>query len=447
MIWFRAALAALLLFELVLLAIRFALTPSKLELLCFSGLLIVVIAAGFLPDSTAAVGISSLVILWTFGMYARYLCAERRAVWAWHGGVGIVLSIFLFVRMIGVAQTLPFYLLYSFLFVLLSLYPLILFSGICRSNPHPLLYLYLLSVTAQLAALLYDYLSYGTRLPEVRLRVFSGLLYAVICGLLLSQEAYLQGRGWQGLHLRLGEQQRRLREAYTRLIQTENTVMLQDRLIVTGILTAGAAHEFKNTLSLIRTSADFAARTEDQAGTRQALGLICEQAQAGQKAVTELLDQLLLRGREQADTVELRSDLDLLLRMIRSGCRREGIELRIDIPDPVRVTVRRGELEQALVNLARNSMDSVSSQAGGSERKVMISARVAEGQGVIEVIDSGAGVPPELQTRLFELSVSGRQSTGLGLFLAKALIERNQGSLAYIPTERGACFRVVLPGC
>ena len=77
----------------------------------------------------------------------------------------------------------------------------------------------------------------------------------------------------------------------------------------------------------------------------------------------------------------------------------------------------------------------------------MISARVAEGQGVIEVIDSGAGVPPELQNRLFELSVSGRQSTGLGLFLAKALIERNQGSLAYIPTERGACFRVVLPGC
>jgi signal transduction histidine kinase len=447
MIWFRAALAALLLFELVLLSIRFALTPSKVELLCFSGLLIVVIAAGFLPDSTTAVGISSLVILWTFGMYARYLCAERRVVWAWHGGVGFVLSIFLFVRMIAVAETLPFYLLYSFLFVLLSLYPLYLFSGICRSHPHPLLYLYLLSAAVQLAALLYDYLSYGSRLPEVRLRVFSGLLYAVICGLLLSQEAYLQGRGWQGLHLRLGEQQRRLREAYTRLIQTENTVMLQDRLIVTGILTAGAAHEFKNTLSLIQTSADFAARTEGQAGTRQALGLICEQARVGQKAVTELLDQLLIRGREQAVPVELRNDLDILLRMIRSGCRREGIQLRIDIPDPVRVTVRRGELEQALVNLARNAMDSVSSQAGGAERKVTIRARVAENQGVIEVIDSGAGVPPELQNRLFELSVSGRQSTGLGLFLAKALIERNQGSLAYIPIERGACFRVVLPGC
>lgn len=446
MIWFRAALAALLLFELILLAIRFALTPSKVELLCFSGLLIVVIAAGFLPDSTVAVGISSLVVLWTIGMYARYLCTERRAAWAWHGGVVFVLSLFLFVRLIGVAETLPFYLLYSFLFALLSLYPLFLLSGICRLNPHPLLYLYLSSVSVQLIALLYDYLSCGTGLPVARCRVFSGLLYAVICGLLLSQEAYLQGSGWQGLHIRLGEQQRRLREAYTRLIQTENMVMLQDRLIVTGLLTAGAAHEFKNTLSLIQTSADFAARTEDKAGTRQALNLICEQARAGRKTVTELLDQLLIRGREDAGVVDLRSDFDLLLRMIQSSCRREGIQLRIDIPDSVRLTVRRGELEQVLVNLARNAMDSVGSQAGGSERKVMIRARLVDGQGVIEVFDSGAGVPPELQNHVFELSVSGRQSTGLGLFLAKALVERNQGTLAYIPTGRGPCFRVLLPG-
>ena len=131
--------------------------------------------------------------------------------------------------------------------------------------------------------------------------------------------------------------------------------------------------------------------------------------------------------------------------MMRSGCRREGIQLRIDIPDTMGVTVRRGELEQVLVNLVRNAMDSVRSQAGGSERKVMIRARPVEGQGMIEVIDSGAGVPPELQNRIFELAVSGTQSTGLGLFLAKALVERNNGTLACIPTDRGACFRLLLP--
>jgi signal transduction histidine kinase len=445
MIWFRAALVALLLFELVLLAMRLPHTPSKLEWLCFAGVLSLVIVAGFLPDSTIAVGTISLAILWTLGIYARYLKAERRA-WAWHGGVGFVFLVFLFARLIGVADTLPFYLLYSFLYALLSLYPLILLYAICRANAHPVLLLYLGAATLQLAALLYDYLSPVAALPVVQLRVFSGLLYAGVCGFMLSQEAYLQGSGWQGLHIRLGEQRRRLREAYTRLIQTENTVMLQDRLVVTGILTAGAAHEFKNTLSLIQTSVDYAARTDDEVRRREALSFVAEQARGGKKAATELLDQLLERGREQAVAVQVKSDLEVLLRMIRTSCRREGIQLRIDIPDSLEVTARRAELEQILVNLARNAMDSVRSQAVGSERKVLIRARAAEGQGIIEVVDTGPGVKPELQKRIFELSVTGRQSTGLGLFLAKALVERNHGTMSCIPSARGACFRVILPG-
>jgi signal transduction histidine kinase len=131
--------------------------------------------------------------------------------------------------------------------------------------------------------------------------------------------------------------------------------------------------------------------------------------------------------------------------MIRTGCRREGIHFSIEIPDSVSVTARRGELEQILLNLVRNAMDSVRSQAGGSERKVGIMARRGEGQGVIEVVDSGAGVPSELQNRIFELSVSGKQSSGLGLFLAKALVERNQGTLSYVSSKQGGCFRILLP--
>jgi signal transduction histidine kinase len=221
--------------------------------------------------------------------------------------------------------------------------------------------------------------------------------------------------------------------------------MLQNRLITTGILTAGAAHEFKNTLSLIQTTADFASRVEDGESTRQALDLITEQAGAGQKAVTELLDQLLKRGREEAGTVDLHSDIDVLLRMIRSGCRREGIHLAIDIPESVGVTVRRGELEQVLVNLVRNAMDSVRSQTGGSDRKVTIRARAVNDRGVVEVIDSGNGVPLELRKRIFHPAVSGTDSTGLGLFLAKALVEGNSGTLTYVPLDHGACFRMVLP--
>lgn len=440
----RAALLALLLFELSLLAVRFSLTPSKIELLWFASVLILVACRVFLPDTAAVVGLFNLLVLWSLGMYSRYLSAQPGA-WAWHGGIGAVGSIFLFVRAIGLGSTVPFHLLYAFLLSLLSLYPLYLLSSLCRANRHPLLFAYTICCAATLASSVYDYLSCATVLPELSLYLYSGLLYLVICGLLLSQEAYLLGSGWQGLHIRLGEQQKRLLRAHSRLIQTENTVMLQDRLIITGILAAGAAHEFKNTLSLVQATAGFAARSQRMNDIRQALELIAEQARSGQKVVTELLDQILERGREEVATVHLKSDLDLLLRMIRTGCRREGIHLNIEIPQPVSVVARRGELEQILLNLVRNAMDSVRAQSGSSERKVGIVARRGDGQVIIEVVDSGPGVPPGLKNRIFEPSVSGKQSSGLGLFLAKALVERNHGTLSCIPGKQGGCFRILLP--
>ncbi len=434
----------LLLFELVLLAIRFTHAPSKLEMFWFSCTLTVVAAAGFLPSGAMTLGIYTLAVLWTVGMYACFLTVERKP-WAWHAAVGVALLVFLIVRVIGLSRTLPFYLLFTFLLTLLSLYPLILLAGICRVNHHPLLFLYTAATAFQFAALAYDYLAIGSGLPVFRLRVFSGLFYSIACGFLLSQEAYLQGRGWQSLHIRLGVQEKRLRQAHSRLIQTENTLLLQDRLIVTGILAAGAAHEFKNTLALIQTNAGFALRRRDEPSMHRALHLIMEQTQSGGKAVTELLDQLLKQGRERAGTVALKSDLDLLFKMIRTGCRREGINLSVDIPDRMRLTVRRGELEQVLLNLVRNAMDSIREQQGISERTVEIRSYIAEGQAVIDVRDSGGGIAAELQNRVFDLSVSGKQSTGLGLFLAKTLVERNGGSLIYIPADRGSCFRIVLP--
>ncbi|GAI79377.1 unnamed protein product, partial [marine sediment metagenome] len=149
---------ALLLFELVLLAIRFTRAPSKLEMFWFVCTLTLVAAAGFLPSGAITVGTYTLAVLWTVGMYACFLTVERKP-WAWHAAVGVALLVLLIVRAIGLSRTLPFFLLFTFLLTLLSLYPLILLTGICRVNRHPLLYLYTAATAFQMAALVYDYLS------------------------------------------------------------------------------------------------------------------------------------------------------------------------------------------------------------------------------------------------------------------------------------------------
>jgi signal transduction histidine kinase len=371
--------------------------------------------------------------------------------WTWHGGAAAVAAIFLLIRLIGLADTLFFALLYGFFMILLSLYPLILLAGLFRLNGHPLLYLFAAAAALEPAGLLYDGLSGSFGLHALQLRLYGGLLYLAACGLLLAQESYLRGSGWQELHLRLGEQQRKLRQAHSRLIQTENTLLLQDRLIATGVLAAAAAHEFKNTLSLVRTTAAFAARQVAAPPVRSALEMIEQQVCSGDKAVNEFLEPLLQGADDQAAEIRLNRDLSGLIRMMRAACRREGVTLSVAIPEGLRVCARRGELEQVLVNLLRNAMDALRSRGSAAERRVAIrAARIedpAAGQGnvMIEVSDSGEGISPQMRSSIFDISVSGKQSTGMGLFLAKVLVQRNSGTLDCVPVERGCCFRILLP--
>ncbi len=442
----RAASVGLLGFELILLLIRSAHAPSKLELSWFTLVAILVTGAGFVPSAFLQLALFSPIVLWACGAYVSCLVGESRP-WIWHAAVAAVMLVIVLVLTIGLIDTLPFCLLFIFFFCLLSVYPVFLMIGLCRMNRHALLYFYTAATTVLLAALAYDLLSLGADLPELRARIYTGLIYIVACGLLLAQESYLQGMGLYGLHIRLGVQQKRLRQAHSRLIQTENTLLLQDRLIATGMLTAGAAHEFKNALSSIKTSAGYGLRADSKQAMHQALHLVMEQAEVGRESVMEFLDQLLQQGREKPSTVIPKTDLQGLLKMVRTSCRREGIHLSADFPADVKLRLRRSELEQVLLNLIRNSMDGIRENASPSAgaRTIALRCYYHDGNVLIEVSDSGPGVPEELQDRIFDLSVSDKQSTGLGLFLAKMLVERNGGSLTYVPIETGSCFRIIFP--
>jgi len=138
--------------------------------------------------------------------------------------------------------------------------------------------------------------------------------------------------------------------------------------------------------------------------------------------------------------VEVQPLLDELRIVIESSLRDGGISSRWEVDDDLpAVWADRQSLMQVFLNLTKNSERAMEEQ---QRRELTVSAR-REGLGVaIRFRDTGGGVAyPE---RLFHPFQSDAQSTGLGLYLSRALMRSFKGDLHYEPESGGATFIVEL---
>jgi len=385
-----------------------------------------------------------LLLLWSTGMNACDLAgpgARCRRLGLWHASLGATLLAVGFLRLIAPSDLLPLLLLLCFLTCLLSGFPIgVLLAG---RRSRPALLAYALLCAALIAAHGWELLSAGRLLPAAQAVLPVTVIYLGAMFVWMARPAYLLPGTARG------GQEQRLRQAYSRIVETEHSLLVQDRLVAAGVLAAGAAHEFKNTLAGIRATVEHALRCAPSAAVADCLQLAREHTLQGQRTVSELLESLVRHGREEPERFLVLRALSPLLEIVRAASRREGIQLLIEIPETLEVNSRRGELEQMLLSLIRNASDSVRAQrAAGVQRgdgQIALRGRRLEEAVVIDVVDSGGGVPESVEPRLFQLAVSDKDSTGVGLYLAATLAERNGGSLSYFPVEAGSCFRLALP--
>jgi signal transduction histidine kinase len=102
-------------------------------------------------------------------------------------------------------------------------------------------------------------------------------------------------------------------------------------------------------------------------------------------------------------------------------------------------------MEQVFVNLVSNA---VRHNPPGTKVRVTAVAARPPSEVVISVIDDGTGMPGELAAAVFHITPQRRvpsAGAGLGLSIAKAIVEAHGGSIALRPLERGTCFRICLP--
>jgi signal transduction histidine kinase len=134
--------------------------------------------------------------------------------------------------------------------------------------------------------------------------------------------------------------------------------------------------------------------------------------------------------------------------MVRHDCRRRLISLDCDIADNLpQVCGEKVRIEQVLLNLLLNAMDSLQ-HVGPDNRHIRMAVALADdGMVDISVSDSGPGIPPDLMERIFENFFSTKSDgMGLGLALSRSIAESHGGKLlARNAPEGGACFHLILP--
>jgi signal transduction histidine kinase len=223
----------------------------------------------------------------------------------------------------------------------------------------------------------------------------------------------------------------------------------QGRFAAAGELLAGVAHEVNNPLMAIATHAELRLADGDLSDeARVEMQSILRQARRAAKLLRGLL-RFVRAGEKRTSHVNLnevvRSAIDLV--SYRFTVDEISIEGRLD-PNLPTVHGDANRLEQVLVNLLSNALDSLRSVK--PPRRLIVDSFVDDGRVCVAVTDNGPGVAPEIAARLFRpfATTKGRRGTGLGLYISRQLVREAAGDLGLDSTpvpERGARFLLWLP--
>jgi PAS domain S-box-containing protein len=248
------------------------------------------------------------------------------------------------------------------------------------------------------------------------------------------------------------EVERRLAAAQARLLQVS-------RLDATGAMAAGLAHEINQPLTAVSNYANAATRLLGDPGTpvppwerieevRRVLPNVTAQARRAGAILSRL------RGFISDGATELRDEpveevLQDAAAIAAATLAREEAQLELDLCPPLgSARIDRVQLQQVLFNLLRNAAEAM---RDSPVRHVRLSAwravPGAKGDLVIEVADSGPGLPDEVRAQLFEPFVTTKpDGLGVGLAICRRVVEAQGGVLETgTAPEGGALFRIRLP--
>lgn len=242
-----------------------------------------------------------------------------------------------------------------------------------------------------------------------------------------------------------GGETRKVAEAFNdmakQLVDRQADLVQAGKLASLGRLSAGFAHEFRNPLAGIKTSAQVLERRGSTPQEKALAHGISKEVDRLNKIMEDLLHFSRPREPKMApcDLLEIANRSLFLLDM---RFRQKKITVSNTVSSTM-VSADPDQMIQVLINLLLNALNVVEPETGVISLE---SGRTLENEPYLSVSDNGRGVPPELVSRIFDPFFSlSDQGTGLGLSIVQTLLRRNHARLRVDSLEgRGSTFTIIL---
>ena len=234
------------------------------------------------------------------------------------------------------------------------------------------------------------------------------------------------------------------------LLKERNDRLLgQSKYSELGMMSAGIAHEINNPLAVIQARTTQLLRIyrdpkrqKDLADGLQQILYTSERINRTIQGVREFVHQ---DEKGPKTEVDLKTLIDDVLAFCGQRMKNHGINLRFYGLENYSVVGNKIQLEQVILNLLNNSFDALEYLP---DKWIEISAQQVNDHIQIFVKDSGTGIPPEIASRIMEPFYSTKdlgKGTGLGLALARGIVEKHGGTLQYLAETSHTTFLLDLP--
>jgi len=240
------------------------------------------------------------------------------------------------------------------------------------------------------------------------------------------------------------------REERERLRQAQADLAHLSRVTTMGELTASLAHEIKQPMTAAVTDARTCLRWLDRDDpdlpeAREAASRVVKDVTRAADIISRI-GVLFKKGALQRELVDVNELIREMIVLLRSEANRYSISVDTELAEDLsKVMADRVQLQQVFMNLMLNGIDAMKGTMARGE--LTIKSEMANGQLLISVSDSGAGVLPEQAEQIFNAFFTTKDNgTGMGLPISRSIIESHGGRLwAAGAPGRGATFQFTLP--